>query len=516
MMNEDDLIKRYKELSENSSEKAPEGLWDSIASNLDNELITQYQNQLDFSQATAPEGIWENIERELDSGFLAAYSSQFSANPELASADYWDGIEKGLDADLIEQYKQQLALRQEKAPEEAWHSITQKLDIDEVWRRIASRLIVMEKRSFWMSYASMAAAVAGLIITVGLATWIFFGWNQQPQIAKTDLEDVRETPRSTAEEPISPVPGPTLQVPEVFHEEHAPELAAVGVVPQELPEEMDFLMQPTDGRHMYAPLASLSPGLLLMQNTNIFAGMAAIFPKEHIQGHDHDPVLHIHMPTDGDIFTLASGALSVGSSAGIKNTWMFNNQTFLAIAGYNGHRARVSIIPDLALNFRYQAAPRLEFEAGVSFSSDVAQSYQQYIYGRFSRKDISLNYFHGEVLANIISRRSWMLGQNTIRLSSTLGMYIASLNNATEVIAGEKFDVSNDYKNLDYGIVIGQNLDIELPGNITFSPGLRVTWGIPNIHKQLPDSPEFMWRSLNRSIEFRFAVFYNIPLGRQL
>jgi len=515
MMNEDDLIKRYKELSENSSEKAPEGLWDTIASNLDTELVTQYQKQLDLSPATVPEGIWENIERELDSDFLAAYNAQFSANPKPISADYWDGIEMGLDADLIEQYKQQLALSQAKAPEEAWHSITQKLDIDEVWRRIVSRLIVMDKRSLWMSYASMAAAVAGLIVTVGLATYIFFGWNQQPQIAKTDLEDVREIPHSTTQEPISPVPGPTLQLPDAFHEELAPKLATIGGVPQAIPEEKNFLMQLTDSRHMYAPMASLSPGLLVMQNSNIFVGMAAAFPKEHIHGHDDDPVSLIPMPTDGDIFTLASGALGVGFSAGIKNTWLFNNQTFLAIAGYNGHRTRVSIIPDLALNFRYQAAPRLEFEAGVSFSSDVAQSYQQYIYGRFSRKDISLNYFQGEVLANIISRRSWMLWQNTIRLNSTLGMYIATLNSAKEVIAGEEFDVSNNYKNLDYGIVIGQNLDIELPGNITFSPGLRVTWGIPNIHKQLPDSPEFMWRSLNRSIEFRFAVFYTIPLGSQ-
>jgi len=515
MMNEDDLIKRYKELSENSSEKAPDGLWDTIARNLDNELITQYQKQLDSSQATAPEGIWENIERELDSGILAAYNSQFSANPEPISADYWDGIEMGLDAELIENYKQQLALRQEKAQEEAWISITQKLDIDEVWRRIASRLTVMDKRSLWLSYASMAAAVAGLIVTVGLATWIFFGWNQQPQIAITDVENVRETPRSTTEETITPVPGPEFKVPEAIDEEHAPELAFIQVVPQALPEEQNFLMELTDGRHMYAPLASLSPGLLMLQNSNIFSGMAAALPKEFIQGYDDDPVALFPVPTDGEIFTLASGVLGVGFSAGIKNTWLFNNQTFLAIAGYNGHRTRVSIIPDLALNLRYQATPRLEFEAGVSFSSDVAQSYKQFIYGRFSRKDISLNYFHGEVLANIISRRSWMLGQNTIRLNTTLGMYIATLNNATEVIAGENFDVSNYYKNLDYGIILGQNVDIELPGNITFSPGLRVTWGIPNIHKQLPDSPEFMWRSLNRSIELRFAVFYNIPLVRQ-
>ena len=95
-----------------------------------------------------------------------------------------------------------------------------------------------------------------------------------------------------------------------------------------------------------------------------------------------------------------------------------------------------------------------------------------------------------------------------------MGMYIANLKSATEVIAGEEFDVSNNYKNLDYGIILGQNVDIELPGNITFSPGLRVTWGLLNIHKQLPDSPEFMWRSLNRSFELRFALFYNFPLVR--
>ena len=246
----------------------------------------------------------------------------------------------GLDADLIKKYKQQLALRQEKAPAEAWLSITQRLDNDEVWRRIASRLSATDKRSLWLSYASMAAAVAGLIVTVGLATWIFFGWNQQPQIAKTDVEDLCETPHSTPEEALTPVPESAIQVPEAVHEVHAPELAHVEVVPQALQEEQNFLKVLTDGRHMYAPLASLAPGLLMLQSNNIFEGMTAALPKEQIQGFEDDPVLLTPGPADGEIFTLASGTLGLGFSAGIRNTWLFNNQTFLAIAGYNGHTTR--------------------------------------------------------------------------------------------------------------------------------------------------------------------------------
>jgi len=204
--------------------------------------------------------------------------------------------------------------------------------------------------------------------------------------------------------------------------------------------------------------------------------------------------------------------VSFGFAAGIKNTWLFSNETFLGLQGYNGHRTELSFIPDFALTLRYRLRPQWEVEAGFSFSSNVGQSYYQYIHGRFSHKEISLNYIHGEILANYLSKRSWMLGQNTIRLNSTLGFYFAGLNNAFESIEGERFDITRNYQNIDYGLILGQNIDIELPGNLTFSPGFRFTWGLPNIHERMPEIPEFMWRTLNRSLEFRVAVLYRLPL----
>ncbi|HSV88167.1 MAG TPA: outer membrane beta-barrel protein, partial [Bacteroidales bacterium] len=207
--------------------------------------------------------------------------------------------------------------------------------------------------------------------------------------------------------------------------------------------------------------------------------------------------------------------LALGFSAGIKNTWLFSNETFLGLAGYNGHRTELSFVPDFALTLRYQVRPQWEVEAGLSFSSNVGQSYYQYIHGRFSRKDISLNYIHGEIMANYLSRRSWVVLQNTLRLNSTIGFYLAGLNNAFESIEGERFDVSHNYQSIDYGLILGQNVDIELPGNLTFSPGIRLSWGLPNIHERMPDLPEFMWKTLNRSLEFRLAVLYRVPIGNK-
>ncbi len=513
-MTEDELIKRYKELIQNSSEKAPEGLWDDIARDLDRDLIAFYQQQLEENQQAAPEGIWEDLELGLSAGIITEYSAQLAQNQHIAPEAIWEGIEQVLDNELIGRYKKQLAERPEKAPAGTWQNIQHRLDIDEVWSRVAGKLNAHDRYSVLWFYASRAAAVAGLIITIGLGAWFAFDGPQQRQVAlkqhekaasQTHTESLPQTPS----EEIQPETGTiilNLAATPINNIEKSPLIATTA---DDIAESVMIY-----DRFTYNPMASLQAklasdrGILKPEIQQIF--------KDKLR---NEPTL---LPPAGNEKTeFASNQdfdnarfIGFGLSAGIKNTWLFSNQTFLALAGHNGHRTKLSLIPDLALNFRYLATPRIEIEAGFSASTNVGQSYQQYIYGRFANKDISLNYLHAELLANFRGKRSWMLGPHHIKLSSSFGFYVAGLNYASESIMGEKTNITNNYRNWDFGIILGQNVDFAVTKNLTLSPGVRLTWGMPNIQKQMPDQPEFMSKTFNRSFEFRVAFVYKLQLGQ--
>lgn len=510
-MTEEERIKRYKELSEKGSEKAPEGLWDAIDRKLDSELIANYTQQLHGQNAQAPEDLWDSIERKLDAPFIAVYQDQLSAQSQPAPDELWESIESGLDSKWIELYRQQLAQKQEKSPEGGWEAVQQSLDVDEVWKRVEANLSGSENTIILWPFVLRAVAVIAIIATIGMGTWMFTQRLSQKQIADANEPVVTEALEPSIAEILPPN----------FGEEALPinrvQLAVIDDVSMISDEELasEFVVNYlyTSGQKP-VQLNLQNRQLALVEQPNLSAKDRHFSLPEQIANRLNIPVptnlTHSIIADD----TFLGNNLSLGLSLGVKNTWLFSNQTFLAITGYNGHRAKVSLIPDMAFNIRYQAAPRIELEAGLSFSSNIGQSYMQYIYGRFSRKDINLNYIHGEVLGNYLGRR-WAIGQNTVRLNTTFGFYFAGLNNAYEAIDGEIFDQVSYYQNIDYGLILGQGIDIEMTGNFTFSPGLRLTWGLHNIHKRVPDSPEFMWRTHNRSIELRFAVFYNLPSRRQ-
>ncbi|HSV76607.1 MAG TPA: outer membrane beta-barrel protein [Bacteroidales bacterium] len=574
-MSKDDLIKRYKEQLALSSEKAPEGLWDNIARNLDADLISLYQNELNQNTipapegiwdniehqldsgiiqsykeqlaentSSAPEGIWDNIERQLDSGIIQSYKEQLAENSSSAPENIWDNIERQLDSGIIQSYKKQLAENQSSAPEgiweniersldapligsyktnleknsvkapiELWDNIEKKLDVDDVWNRVTASLDTQKKRSSLWFYVARAAAVVGIISTLGIGGWFAFERLQQPQLATYDAnqnqlpsaENNQETnlDNSALDAEISL---PPVNLPELAHFDQ-PTMA----ISEQQVEEQPSLVPVSFENVSFLRLMSRQPSLNQNYSQQLQLAFAhkAKHPERILPGELQQESQFPQLALNGTISD--SRNISFGFAAGIKNTWLFNNETFLGLEGYNGHRTEVSFVPDFALSLRYRFRPQWAIEAGFTFNSNVEQTYYQFIHGRFGRKDVSLNYIHGEILANYLSKRSWMLGQNSIRLNSVLGFYFAGLNNAYESIRGEKFDITQKYQNMDFGLIIGQNVDIELAGNFTLSPGIRLTWGLPNIHTRMPDIPEFMWRTLNRSFEFRVAVMYRLP-----
>ncbi len=451
-------------------------------------LIDLYKKQLAQSQEKAPEGLWENIAREMD-----------TQNEK----------------QLISQYKKELEQSAEKAPEGLWNDIARKMDIDEIWEGVSAGLREDQKRKggfLWFN-RGIAAAIAVLLVS-SLSVW-FVGKLSTPdaEFAVTETELTTPVYEGGAEETLD-VPIPTQQ-PEFTITitgrngkddalQEVTETAIASLQEQEdtFEEENQILSDLQESN-----LALATPAFNPLTTTPASLPTTAGGSLQQMSSHglqDEDSEYDFSLP-EADA---GSGMLALGFTAAMKNTWLFNHETFQGFNSGSGSVTQFQVYPDVAVSLRYSVSERWNIESSLSFSSNTGQSYEQYIFGRYSQREIALNYFNAEVLAGYNHRKRWVVRSNTISHSSSLGLYYGVLNAANEIIAGKKEDVSTLYRRDDYGIVTGHNLSIPVIGNLMFSPGIYFTWGLPNIYQGEHILPSLK-RTRNSSVELRFSLYYN-------
>lgn len=489
-MKEKKLIDLYKKQLAQSSEKAPEGLWDDIARELDeNQLISRYKEELAGSAEKAPAGLWDDIAKEMDEN------------------------------QLISQYKEEVAQSAEKAPVGLWDDISRKMDLDEVWEGVATGLDEDNKKRkgvFWWFNRGVAAAIAILLVST-LSVWFFNNLSSpEADLAVTEgMETERTMPANEGQaeesaEVTLPVKQPEFTITiagrstrdEAIQETENTAIAALQEQDDAYEDEniLQSLLQENitaQGITAFDPLVASTASLSTMGQPSL-QGMSSYDSTEE------ESKYNLNLPqTDTD-----NSVLALGFTTAMKNTWLFNHETFRGFDPGSGSKTNVQIYPDVAVSLRYLLSDRWKIESSFSFSSGAGQSYEQFIYGRYSQREIALNYFHAEVLTGFNHSKRWVVRSHAISHTTSVGLYYGMLNAANESIAGKKEDISSLYRKDDYGIVTGHNLNIPVFGNLIFSPGMYITWGLPNIYQGEYTLPSLK-KTHNRSVELRLSLYYN-------
>ncbi|MFO7977332.1 MAG: hypothetical protein R6U64_01620 [Bacteroidales bacterium] len=400
--------------------------------------------------------------------------------------------------ELINHYQEQLKASGEKAPEGLWDNIARKMDINDIWSNIDQELTRQQKASAMMFFFNRAAVIAGFLVLGTIGLWTLNNSNRQQNQAPDATSTV-----ATAKIPEHSENQEALQP----KEEDSPGAAIARL------EQVQGLRLATLGEAAIADTAKPLPAdrfLLagLMQPAGARIHIASP-PTLHQAGMKTNQTIDYPINEAFQIVDGSTPSFSFGLTTALKNTWLFNHETFQSFRGASGSRTALKIYPDIALSMKYALSTRWDIETGLSFSSNTGQSYQQYLYGRYDQKDIVLNYFHAELSAVHKSKKRWFVGSYIIGHSTTLGVYVASLNSATEKIGGIKEDVAHSYRGNDYGMILGHNLELTLSNRLVLSPGMRLTWGLPNIYTGAYDIPSLK-RTHNQSIELRFSLYYNL------
>ncbi len=415
--------------------------------------------------------------------------------------------------ELIELYRKQLANQTERAPDGVWENIADQLDVELVWDNISRELGSNPKRKFYTVYLMRAAAIA-VIISLGVITnyFIDIDLTTSPNLATssnitTPDHDASENIQ-TESQTIPPAPKLIRPGNIIADEEFllAQEVEKESVLTFKdiiesnlLPDNYSIGRQLAIQENENQLISPVYPEILIAQN---LPGLAQLI-KPEIQ---KQPDLAFHTE---EFAYRDYQPLSFGLTTSIKNTWLFNNETFEGFDRYNHNRTDIKFHPDFGFNIKYRFSQKWSIESGMFISSLTGQSYRQFIQGTFSRKEISLNYFQLELLGSYTGMGKWFGTEDLLRLNSMAGIYVSSLNSAYELINGERRGIEENYKGADFGFIFGQHIDLELGSRITFSPGIRLKWGLSNIYHGKNNIPSGLTATQNRSIEFRLNLYYN-------
>lgn len=202
------------------------------------------------------------------------------------------------------------------------------------------------------------------------------------------------------------------------------------------------------------------------------------------------------------------GRFSIGVSNAIKNTWLINRETKEGFNRNDLKTTKLRFLPDIGINIKYTFSNKWSAEVSGFFSSSIGQSYNDYVYGDYSSKSITLKYasFEGSMkYSNYRIKKFKNIGFNSI-----VGLYFSRLRSARQTIAGDRESVYNQYRNLDYGFVLGQEVEFYILNRLSIAPGIRLKIGVPNVYRGYSEIPSSFHRTQNGSLDFRFSIYYKL------
>jgi hypothetical protein len=202
------------------------------------------------------------------------------------------------------------------------------------------------------------------------------------------------------------------------------------------------------------------------------------------------------------------GRVSGGLITSFKNTWLLNQETYDGLKSESLRTTKIVFSPDVGVSLNYSFNKSWLLQADAFLYSGTGQRYQEYIYGRYSRKSITLRY---SMIAFSVKYRSQVNNGSVIPSSINLfaGGYLSVLHRAYEKINTNVENIASQYRKFDTGIRLGAEYEFQFTTGLSIAPGVFMTLGIPNIYKGDIYIPGYLRRTHNGSAGFQLAFYYH-------
>lgn len=183
------------------------------------------------------------------------------------------------------------------------------------------------------------------------------------------------------------------------------------------------------------------------------------------------------------------GKISIGITPLFKNTWLLNKETFDGLKPETLITTKIVFLPDVGLSLKYSINRTWQLQADGFFYSKTGQKYNEYIYGHYSSKRITLRY---STLALSVRQRFAAGGLFSPGTSIIFfqGIYLSALIQADQRINSDISNIGSQYRKYDIGLRIGGEIDMPVAQKLSIAPGVSLSSGIFNINKDLGNIPD--------------------------
>ncbi len=371
-------------------------------------------------------------------------------------------------------------------PEQVWDGIQDELDIDMVWGRIDQSLAYQDKKRRVLLYA--AAAVILLAATVGgTLFYLPLSQNAEVDLIVEQQEQPNALPdpylpqaRTSIEKPLTSVT--TSSSRQKVNPSFSPQKAIDDAKSEVKQQSNSFGIT-----HTIKPVRALD-----------FVGIMPL--AENIEPNFFAP------NSEKNIKRKKSKTNSVyaGFTGQLANTWLLSSKTFSAFRSNELTANDASFGKNLGVVVGANVSPRLGFKSEFHWISQNKQSYKEYINGKYVSNSFELDYYtlalHAKYLFKESHRSHYVL----------FGAYFATLQNASQSIDGVRSEITDNYKNFDYGLQLGYEFPLRLPYGLTLSPGVSVKYGLANIFSGNETIPSYLNQTQNASFNFSVSLTHSI------
>jgi hypothetical protein len=420
--------------------------------------------------------------------------------------------------DLLKWNKNIFEANELDPPLKTWDHIQDQLDIDNSWQVIDKSL---NERARSALRIKVVAAASLLILVAAGASWIYFssGVNKGAgeKLAEEIIQEVITGKGEDVTEEIAQ--GASSNQGEEPAEEIVQEVSPGKAEDQKettipvLAENNPGDIEPGDTR----------PGDMPAVREDVLSGEEAVIREEaltkmtgrgagSLTAYSLEDKFEDIIPGGKIILTAAATKTRkafrkfyLGTTGQLANTWLVNEKT---ISGFKS-ASLVSTNATFGSNFGFFAGTnlldRVDLQADFNILAQNNQDYNEYMDGNYVTNKLKLDYSQLALSLryNLMSQR-FMEGEHGINF----GGYMAYLHNAYQKIDGDKLYLSDNYSNIDYGLLLGYEYVFPLAGQLGLGTGFRAYYGLSNIYSGDENIPSYMNVTNNASVNITLSFKY--------
>lgn len=423
-------------------------------------------------------------------------------------------------------YQEWFDRQNESVPEEVWDNIQDQLDIDSAWDTISDRLDHIPATPMsttgggWWS-ALVVGWVATLLITVSFPLNQELPYPSELLAEQSEIDEVDnklptiDPANTTKIQPLAPAvisePLGTIQSPDrdaIVTLEEQPYTEAVtsnrAGQPSDFVNSEIAIAEQAEAHESTSSVPPIQekPSHMADNASPVVHAVSPVVDEELAQlsmlprfswNPQRQAIIHslpeVHIPDEPAFFALTQ----VGAIGGIKNSWLLNPETRYGLEANSLIDTRTTWAIDAGIRIQGVIKGKHGVGADVLFVSPTRQDYKQYVNARYVDRSIALTYqrLHLYYLQPV-SRGTQLM----------LGGYVARLNRAVENVGDDNYARTDQFKPIDYGLLVGFQQQYPIWKRWSFQVGAQAILGLPNIYQGTATIPA----SLNVTREASFSV----------